>query len=82
MKGDALDRVPCAVLRQRLQLPNLAALLLECRLRWFGHAARRASAGFMRELIAPDVPRTWRKRTGERLKDEAEGGISNGRRLQ
>ncbi len=62
------DRVPCAVLCQRLQLANLAALLLERRLRWFGHAARRAPAEFMRELITPGVPRTWRKRTGGRLK--------------
>ncbi len=34
------DRVPCAVLRQRLQLPTFPALLLQHRLRWFGHAAR------------------------------------------
>ncbi len=58
----------CAVLRQRLQLPTLLALLLQRRLRWFGHAARRAHGEFIRELINPDVPRTWRRRTGGQLK--------------
>ncbi len=62
------DRVPCAVLRQRLQLPNLPALLLQRRLRRFGHAVHRAPGEFMRELINPDVPRTWRRRTGGQLK--------------
>ncbi len=51
------DRVPCAVFRQRLQLTTLPALLLQRRLPWFGHAARRAPGEFMRELINPDVPR-------------------------
>ncbi len=58
----------CAVLRQRLQLPTLPALLLQRHLRWFGHAARRAPGEFIRELINPDVPRTWRRRTGGQLK--------------
>ncbi len=62
------DRVPCAVLRKRLRLPTLPALLLQRRLRWFGHAARRAPGEFMRELINPDVPRTLRRRTGGQLK--------------
>ncbi len=62
------DGVPCAVRRQRLQLPTLPALLLQRRLRWFSHAARRAPGEFMRELINPDVPRTWRRRTGGQLK--------------
>ncbi len=57
---DRRDRVPRAVLRQRLQLPTLPALLLQHRLRWFGHAARRAPGKFMRELINPYVPRIWR----------------------
>ncbi len=62
------DRVSCAVLRQRLQLLTLPALLLQRRFRWFGHAARRAPGEFMRELINPNVPRSWRKRTGGQLK--------------
>ncbi len=43
-------------------------LLLQRRLRWFGRAAQRAPGEFMRELINPDVPRTWRRRTGGQLK--------------
>ncbi len=53
---------------RRLQPPTLPALLLQRRRRWFGHAARRAPGESMRELINPDVPRTWRKRTGGQLK--------------
>ncbi len=64
---DHRDRVPCAVLRQRIQLPTLSALLLQRRLPWFGRAARRAPGEIMRELINPNVPRTWRKRTGGQL---------------
>ncbi len=56
---------------KRLQLPTLPALLWQRRFRWFGHAARRAPGEFMRELINPDVPRTWRKRTGGQLKTGA-----------
>ncbi len=59
-RGNRRDRVPCAVLHQRIQLLTLPALLLQCRLRWFGHAARQAPGEIMRELINPDVPRTWR----------------------
>ncbi len=62
------DRVPCAILRQRLQLPTMPALLLQRRLRWFGHAVRREPAEFMRELIKPDVPRAWRRRNEGQLK--------------
>ncbi len=67
-KCNRRDRVPCSILRQRLQLPTLPALLLQRRLRWFDHAAHRAPGGFTRELINPDVPQTWRKRTDGQLK--------------
>ncbi len=62
------DRVLCAVLRKRLQLPTLPARVLQRHLRWFGHADRGAPGESMRELINPDVPRTWRMRTGGQLK--------------
>ncbi len=52
----------------RLQLPTLPALLLQHRLRWFGHATSRAPDEFMRELNNLDVLRTWRKRIGGQLK--------------
>ncbi len=42
--------------------------LLQRRLRWFGHAARQAPGEFVRELINPDVPRTWRNRTVGQMK--------------
>ncbi len=58
VRSNRRDRVPCAVLHQRLQLPTLPALPVQRSLRWFGHAARRAPGEFMRELINPDVPRT------------------------
>ncbi len=62
------DRVPCAVLRIGLQRPTSPTLPLQRRLRWFGHAARRAPGEFMRELFNPDVPRTWHRPNGEQLK--------------
>ncbi len=34
-----LDRAPCAVLRRQLHLRALPPVLLQRRLRWFGHAA-------------------------------------------
>ncbi len=52
----------------RTEFPTLQALLLRRRLRWFGHAARRAPGEFMREMINPDVPRAWRRPTGGQLK--------------
>ncbi len=70
-KRNRCDRVLCAVLRQRLQLPTLPVLLLQRRLRWVGHAARRAPGEFIRELINPDVPRPWRNRTGGQMRSWA-----------
>ncbi len=54
-RGNRRDHVPCAILRQRIQLPTLPALLMQRRLRWFDHAVRRAPGEFMRELINSDV---------------------------
>ncbi len=62
------DRIPCAILVQRLQLPTLPTLLMLHCLRGFGHTAWRAPGEFMRELINSDVAQTWRKRTGGQLK--------------
>ncbi len=62
------DRVPRAILHQRLQLRTSPALLLQCSLYWFGQAIRRSLGEFIRELIRPDVPVTWCKRTGGQLK--------------
>ncbi len=62
------DRVPCDVLRHQLHLRALPPTLLQRRLRWFGHAARRPTGGFSRDVINP-VPFThWRREQGGQLK--------------
>ena len=63
-----LDRVPTATLRQRLSLRPLPSVLLQRRLRWFGHAARRPVGNLTRDVLQPPPLPNWRKRTGGQLK--------------
>ncbi len=58
------DRVPFVELRHHLRLTSAPILLMQRRLRWFGHAARRPEC----ELVLPTPLRTWRKRDGGQLK--------------
>ncbi len=43
-------------------------MLLQRRLRWFGHAARRPAGEIIREVINPEPPVQWRKKRGGQLK--------------
>ncbi len=62
------ERVLCAIVHQRLQLQTLPALQHQRHHRRPGHADHRPPGVFMRELIDPNINRTWRKQTGEQLK--------------
>ncbi len=46
--------------RRRLGLTSIPALLVQRRLRWFGHAARRAGGELIKDLLLPTPPRTQR----------------------
>ncbi len=50
-------------------VPSAAGILLvQRRLRWFGHAARRPEGELTKDLLLPTPPRTWRRRAGGQLK--------------
>ncbi len=52
----------------RHRLTSIPAQLVQVRLRWFGHAARRPEGELIKDLLLPTPPRTWRRRTGGQLK--------------
>ncbi len=60
--------MPSVELRRRLCLTSIPALLVQRRLRWFGHVARRPKGGLIKDLLLPTPPRTWRRRAGGQLK--------------
>ncbi len=62
------DCVPSVELRRRLRLSNKPALLVQRRLRWFGHATRRPESELIKDILLPIPPRTWRRRAGGQLK--------------
>ncbi len=62
------DCVPSVELRRRLCLTSIPALLVQRRLRWFGHAARHPESYFIKDLLLPTQPHTWRRRAGGQLK--------------
>ncbi len=62
------DCVPSVELRHRLCLTSIPALLVQRRLRWFGHAARRPEGELIKDLLLPTPPCTWRRRVGGQLK--------------
>ncbi len=47
------DGVPSVELRHRLYLTSMPALLVQRRLHWFGHAARRSDGKLIRNLLLP-----------------------------
>ncbi len=53
------DCVPSVELRRRLSLTSIPALLVQKRLRWFGHAARRPEGELIKDLLLPTPPPTW-----------------------
>ncbi len=54
MRGDCVSSVE---LRRRLCLTSISALLVQRRLRWFGHAARRPEGALIKDLLLPTPPR-------------------------
>ncbi len=60
------DYVPSVELRRRLT--RIPPLLVQRRLRWFGHTARRPEGELIKDLLLPTPPRTWHRRTGGQLK--------------
>ncbi len=60
--------VPSVELRRRLCLTIIPTLLVQRRLRWFGHAARRLEGEPIKDLLLPTPPRMWRRRAGGQLK--------------
>ncbi len=62
------DCVPSVELRRHLSLTSIPALLVQRRLRWFGHAVRRPEGELIKDLLLPTTPRTWRRRAGGQLK--------------
>ncbi len=55
------DCAPTAELRRRLYLTPIPALLVQRRLRWFGHTTRRPDVEPFKDLLLPTPPRTWRR---------------------
>ncbi len=53
---------------RRLCLTRIPAPLVQRRLRWFGHIARRPEGELIKDLLLPTPPRTWRRRAGGQLK--------------
>ncbi len=62
------DCVPLVEQRRHLCLISVLALLVQRRLRWFSHAARRSEGELIKGLLLPIPPRTWRRRAGSQLK--------------
>ncbi len=62
------DCVPSVELRRRLCLTSIPALVVQRRLRWFGHAARRPEGELIKDLLLPTPQRLWRRRAGGQLK--------------
>ncbi len=62
------DCVPSVELRRRLCLTSIPTLLVQRRLRWFGHAARRPEGELIKDVLLPTPSRMWRRRTGGQLK--------------
>ncbi len=58
------DCEPSEELRRRLSLKRILALLMQRRLRWFGHAARRPEGELIKNLLLTTPSRTWRRRIG------------------
>ncbi len=49
------DYVPSMELRRRICLTNIPALLVQRRLRWFGHALRCPDGELIKDLLLPTL---------------------------
>ncbi len=68
LRARCRDCVPSVELRRFLCLISIPALLVQRRLCWFGHAARRPEDELIKDLRPPAPPRTWRRRAEGQLK--------------
>ncbi len=62
------DCVPSVELRRRIRLTAIPALLVQRRLPWSGHAARRPAGELIKDRLLPTPPRTWRRQAEGQLK--------------
>ncbi len=62
------DFVQSVEMHRRLRLTSIPPLLVQRRLRWLGHPARRPEGELIKDLLLPTPPRTWRRRAGGQLK--------------
>ncbi len=62
------DCVPSVKLSRRPCLTSMPVMLVQRRLRWFSHTARRPEFELIKDLLLPTPPRTWRRRAGGQLK--------------
>ncbi len=62
------DCVPSVELCHRICRTSIPTLLVQRRLRWFGHASRRPEGELIKDLLHPTPPRKWRRRDGGQLK--------------
>ncbi len=60
--------VPSVKLSRRLCLTRIPAMLVQRRLRWFSHTARRPEFELIKDLLLPTPSRMWRRRAGGQLK--------------
>ena len=68
LRSRRIDRVPTTTLRRHLNFCPLPHILLQRRLRWFGHAARRPQGELIRDVFLPISLPNWRKHVGGQLK--------------
>ncbi len=61
------DCMPSVELHRRLCLTSIPALLVQRRLRWFGHAARPPEGELIKDLLRSTPPSTWHRRAGGQL---------------
>ena len=55
------------ILHRRMNFRPLPPVLLQRRLRWFGHAAQRPEEDLIRDVVLPRSLPNWRKRVGGKL---------------
>ena len=63
-----IDHVPTTTLRRSLNLRLLPPVLLQRRLRWLRHVARRLEGELIRDVLLPPSFPNWRKHVGGQLK--------------
>ncbi|MDY6930075.1 MAG: reverse transcriptase family protein [Pseudomonadota bacterium] len=63
-----IEHIPVSTLQRKCHLLSMPSLMLQRRLRWFGHVARRSPGELLHEAVHLTPRETWRKRLGGQLK--------------